>query len=82
MDKINDLRNDIDLLDDKIMNLLDKRFIKTSLIGDLKQASSINVLDKDRETTIFNKTSKYSHYPELKVIYSAIMNESKKLQRK
>lgn len=82
MDKINRVRKEIDSLDNEIMTLLDERFNKTTLIGKLKKESNTNVLDQNREQIIFDKTTKYSHSPELKNIYNTIMNESKKLQRK
>jgi len=82
MDKIAEVREEIDIIDSKIMKLLDERFDKTSLIGLLKKESNTNVLDQNREEIIFDKTSKYSHSPELRNIYTTIMTESKKLQRK
>ncbi|AIO18290.1 hypothetical protein KQ51_00402 [Candidatus Izimaplasma bacterium HR1] len=82
MDKINNIRKEIDSIDTKIMELLDERFAKTSHIGTLKKQTTINVYDKNREEAIFNKMANYRHYPELKNIYTTIMNESKKLQRK
>ena len=82
MDKIKDLRKQIDKFDDEIMSLLEKRFNITNQIGQLKKESNTTVLDSNREQVIFNKTSKYSHSPELIEIYKTIMNESKKLQRK
>ena len=82
MDKIERIREEIDSLDIQIMKLLDERFNKTSLIGELKRHSKINVLDQSREDAIFSKASNFSHYPEIKNIYITIMNESKKLQRK
>jgi len=82
MDRINKVREEIDIIDNKIMDLLDERFTKTTLIGKLKKASRTKVLDKNREQSILDKTSNYRHFPELKSIYTTIMNESKKLQRK
>lgn len=82
MDKINKLRKQIDKIDDEIMSLLDKRFNISNQIGQLKKESNTTVLDSNREQVIFDKTSKYSHSPELIEIYKTIMNESKKLQRK
>lgn len=82
MDKIDKVRKEIDLLDNKIMSLLDERFEKTCKIGQLKKDTNTTVLDSNREETIINKTSKYSHSPEIESIYNTIMSESKKLQRK
>ncbi len=82
MDKIAQLRKEIDEIDKKIMTLLDDRFTKTNQIGQIKHDTKSNILDKNREDNILNKTSIYSHYPEIKVIYKTIMSESKKSQRK
>lgn len=82
MDKIDDLRKEIDVIDEEIMSLLDKRFLKTTRIGELKKLDNTKVLDTNREKLIYDKTYKYSHSPELISIYNTIMNESKKLQRK
>lgn len=82
MDEILDQRKQIDKIDDEIMKLLDKRFFYTNKIGLIKKASNTIVLDKNRQKSIFDKTSKYSHFPEIKSIYEAIMYESRKSQRK
>lgn len=82
MDKIAELRKDIDLIDDKIMELLDKRFFVTKSIGEEKKNTSKSILDNNREKFILNKTSNYSHYPEMKSIYEYIMNISKSQQGK
>lgn len=82
MDKIDVLRTEIDSIDDKIMDLLDQRFFITKAIGEEKKKNSTHVLDSNRELFIFDKTSKLSHYPEIKQIYECIMNTSKAQQRK
>ena len=82
MDKIEDLRLLINELDNNIMSMLDKRFDLSLEIGKIKAHAKTNVLDTKRENIILNKTSKYSHSPEIGVIYKIIMEESKSLQRK
>ena len=82
MDKINELRDKIDLLDDEIMSLLDKRLSLGIKIGNQKSISKTSILDTKREQFILNKTSKCSHSPEIDDIYKLIMNKSKLLQRK
>ena len=82
MDKIDDLRIQIDKIDDEIMSLLDKRFNLTKEIGELKKQSNREVLDTKRENNIRNKISKYSHSPSISVVYTAIMDESKRQQGK
>lgn len=80
--KIDIIRKEIDSLDQEIMKLLDRRFILTTEIGRLKKDTKTKVLDTNREKIIYDKISKYSHFPELREIYKTIINESKKLQRK
>ena len=82
MDKIDDMRNLINILDDEIMALLDERFTVSKKIGKIKSLTKTDVLDTKREKTIIDKTSKYSHSPEIGIVYKTIMNASKSLQRK
>lgn len=82
MDRIKKKREEIDSIDLQIMALLDKRFFLTSEIGRIKKEVKKVVLDPYREQMILDKTTKFSHYPQLKEIYQTIMNESKNLQRK
>lgn len=82
MDKINELRKEIDIIDDQIMQLLDKRFTLTKSIGEEKKLISRTVLDPNREKNILNKTSKFSHSPMIKELYEYMMNQSKNQQRK
>ena len=82
MDQINDLRTKIDKIDDEIMNLLDKRFSIAIHIGNLKELAKTSVLDTKRENIVLDKTSNYSHSPEIGVVYNTIMEQSKSLQRK
>lgn len=82
MDTIAKKRKEIDAIDDSIMALLNKRFDLALEIGDQKKKENINVLDTNREEKILNKTSNFSHSPQIDVVYKSIMSESKKLQRK
>lgn len=82
MDKIDTLRNNIDKLDKEIMSLLEERFTLTNKIGAIKKESKTVVLDSKREQVIFDKTTEFSHSPQIIEIYKTIMNESKSLQRK
>ncbi len=82
MDKINQQRKLIDDIDNQIMNLLDRRFTITKTIGNLKKDLNVKVLDTKREDVIYEKISKYSHYPLIKHVYETIMKVSKEAQRK
>lgn len=81
MDQIKRLRNTIDEIDDQIMELLDKRFAVTKEVGVVKKTLSVEILDSNREETILNKTSKYSHSPQILSIYKHMMNISKSQQK-
>ncbi len=81
MDKIANLRQDIDIIDDQIMEMLNKRYELSTMIGTLKKALKTPVLDTNREQLIKNKISKYSHSPQIGVVYDTILSESKKIQR-
>lgn len=82
MDFISDLREEINSLDDKIMNLLNERFERSLVIGERKSKSSVSILDTNRETFILEKSFKHKHSPQIAAVYTTIMTESKNLQRK
>lgn len=82
MDKLLDLRSQIDEIDTQIMDLLDKRYDISIEVGNIKKETKTIVLDSNREKYILDKTSKLSHSLAVKNVYIAIMDESKKLQRK
>ena len=82
MDKIDDLRILIDKIDQKLMPLLEDRFSLSIKIGKEKSRAKTTVLDTKREDLILGKTSKYSHSPEIGIVYKTIMSESKTIQRK
>lgn len=82
MDEIKLLRVKIDSIDDQIMTLLNERYNITSKIGKLKEGLKIEILDTSREDLINNKTTLFSHYPQIKEVYKTIMYESRRQQRK
>jgi monofunctional chorismate mutase len=79
---IEELRKQIDQIDAEIMDLLDKRYTLSTMIGSVKSATNAPVLDLNREELILNKTANYSHSQQIRRIYQTIMKESKDLQRK
>lgn len=82
MDKIDNLRQQIDILDESIMKLLNTRFDVTTEIGKIKSINNINITNQNREDFILHKSSKYSHFPSIIEVYNTIFIESKKLQKK
>lgn len=82
MDKINNLRQQIDSIDDNLMKLLNERYDISDQIGTLKSSSKKEILDQKREDYVLNKTKKHSHSPQLELVYRMIMSESKNIQRR
>ncbi len=82
MFKMDKLRQEIDLLDDQIIELLDSRFTKTQAIGEYKKANNIPVLNEGREQVIIDKIKKLDLENEDLVIatYKSLFSISKKGQ--
>lgn len=75
-----DLRKEIDKLDDQIIALLDKRLDIVKQVKEYKKQHNIQVLDKSREEQILNKLCSCNNRNELDNIYRHIMNVSKSMQ--
>ncbi len=82
MDKIEDLRQQIDIIDDELMKLLSKRYTVSEKIGTIKSISKIEVLDKKRENYVLSKAKKYNYSQQLELVYKTIMSESKNIQKR
>lgn len=74
------LRKEIDLIDDELIKLLEKRFLITSKVGDVKRENIHAVLDTSREQQILEKIKSKDPIikDELEAVYKAILTESKK----
>ncbi len=80
MDDLTKLRNQIDLIDTKLMQLLDERLQVVCKVGEVKRQLSTTVLDRSREVEILEKISQFEHQAELTKIYQYIMDISKEIQ--
>ncbi len=83
--KIDELRRKIDDYDDKILNLLVKRFEISHKIGSIKQNSNSEIQDFDREKDIINRlVNKFSmiNQEHIKSIFNQIFNVSKLIQER
>ncbi len=83
--KIVELRRKIDDYDDKILNLLVKRFEISHKIGSIKQNSNSEIQDFDREKDIINRlVNKFSmiNQEHIKSIFNQIFNVSKLIQER
>jgi len=83
--KIDKLRKEIDEVDQKLMNLLLKRFSITKKIGQAKTSNSISIDDNDRENNIINHLSNKANNDlrkeDIADIFKLVFNISKNLQK-
>ena len=85
-EKINVLRNKIDLLDEQMLDLLVQRFSVSREIGEIKASSGINVGDPNREQEIIDRLAEKLEGKlkrnDIAAIFGPIYHISKKLQKK
>jgi len=84
MDDLQDLRYEINEIDNQIFSLLTQRLSVINSISLVKKQQSLPILDKNREDNIYNRID--SSYEGrnglyLKDIYKTVMNESKRVQK-
>ena len=77
---LDDLRNEIDEIDDKIMELLNRRFKISGEIGKLKMENNLSLEDHNRENIILNKTKQYENGNMINEVYQRLFYVSKKNQ--
>ena len=83
-DKLNDLREKIDGIDEKLLRLFEERMDVAAEIADQKRASGIPVLDRQREAEKLNAISrmanpKMGHYA--RILYNTLFDLSRSRQR-
>ena len=85
-EKINVLRNKIDLLDEQMLDLLVQRFSVSREIGEIKVSGGINVGDPNREQEIIDRLAEKlegkMERNDIAAIFGSIYHISKKLQKK
>ena len=83
--QIKSLRTEIDLIDDSISVLLQKRFECAKQIGQFKMQSSLSVKDEQREREVFENVVKNIENSNEKQavirIYKTIIQECRDLQK-
>ncbi len=77
MDKLENLRNEIDKIDEELMELLNKRLAITKEVGLYKKQNLKIVNDKNRENNILEKADKYLYSDEIKKIYKYMFELNK-----
>lgn len=76
--KLEQLRAEIDNIDDKIIQLLDSRLELTREVGKVKKQEHVEILDNNREEEIYRKIIKNSkNKNDIIYIYEKIMHNSK-----
>ena len=81
--KIKELRDKINFLDDEIIKILEERFLISKKIGEIKFNSQSKVLDAKREREIvdrLNKNTKIISKESLGLIYQNIFKVSREIQ--
>ena len=85
-EKINVLRDKIDLLDEQMLDLLVQRFSVSREIGKIKASGGINVGDPNREQEIIDRLAEKLEGKlkrnDIAAIFGTISHISKKLQKK
>lgn len=77
---MNELRKQIDKIDDEIIMLLVKRFEIVKLIGEHKQKHNLKVYDPEREKDIIQRLQSNDLSKEfIEDIFNRIFQESKKI---
>lgn len=83
--KLNDLRSEIDVIDFKLLELLNQRKDVSSEIGNIKKSLQKEIFDRERESIIFEKLQ--SKCKELNIdfeyvsnIWNVILNKSHEIQ--
>ena len=79
------LRQAIDEIDEKIMELINQRLSLAKQVGDFKKQDGIQITDSDREKEIMNRLLEKNNGPMsgngLRNIFGAIIAEGRNVQR-
>lgn len=82
--KLNALRDQINDIDEKMLQLLEQRFAIVKEVGMVKQAANLPVKDEAREQAVLNrlkaKVDDEALQPAIQAIFQTIMDEAKKLE--
>ena len=77
-------RSNIDLIDNEIIKLLEKRKNYTTKIGEIKQKHNLKILCNEREIEILHRLKSKSEileYWEVDEVFGAIFRNSRQVQR-
>ncbi|MFP4001543.1 MAG: chorismate mutase [Candidatus Natronoplasma sp.] len=74
MERIHELRERIDEIDEKILKLLDKRAAVAKEIGEIKKEKDISITDTEREKEVLGRAERYRE------VFEEIINACKEVQ--
>lgn len=81
MKDMNQLREEINEIDDKLLTLLEERFKVSKGIGEYKKSNSLQIFVKPREEEILQKVSEHTSHPTItRNIFASIMRQSRQIQ--
>lgn len=72
MERIHELRERIDEIDEEILELLDERVDTSKEIGEIKREKGISITDTEREEEVLERAKGY------KAVFEEIINTCKK----
>ncbi|MDC2840034.1 chorismate mutase [Limosilactobacillus mucosae] len=82
--ELNALRDQINTVDEKLVQLLEQRFAIVKKVGVVKQAAKLPIRDEKREQAVLNrlkaKVDDEALQPAIQAIFQTIMDEAKKLE--
>ncbi len=84
MEEIEELRRKIDVIDNKLIILINERATISKLIGELKKKKKIAVIQEEREKFVFQNIknqSKIISKEDINKIWKVIIEVSKKIQK-
>lgn len=83
--KIGVLRDTIDEIDEKILDLINQRLLLAAQIGAFKKQSGVQITDSEREKEVMNRLLEKNRGPlvanSLRHIFEAIIAEGRNVQR-
>jgi chorismate mutase len=82
---INEIRNEIDRLDDELLRIFNERAILALKIGEIKKQSGLPVYDPEREKKIFQRMKNANPGPlddqAIVRLFERVIDESRRLER-
>lgn len=78
---LDELRKQIDEIDQKMMNLFKDRMLVSKMIGEFKKTNNLPVLDQNREQEILNQRRVELNDDHLWPLYQSFIKEIMKLSK-